>query len=319
MLREIWADAVVEENNLDKNISLLRRALGERSGEGRFIETVRGHGFRFLPEVRKIETGGGGFEGRIEMASVPERDPTSSTPAGADESGPAEYQVTDSEFQNVDRTAGTKRRFGSFSRPLFATLALSVAVGLFALYFRRQASPETQVQTIAVLPFKPLVEGMRDEALELGMADALIAKLSGGEGFTVRPLSAVRRYGALEQDAAAAGRELGVHAFLDGSVQISGDRVRVLAKLLSVSDGRQLWAERFDEKFTDIFEVQDSISERVAAALKVRLGEGRKRYTANVEAYQLYMKGRYHALRLTRAETDKGIGYFEQAIELDPN
>lgn len=322
LLSEIWAGVVVEENNLDKNISLLRRALGERPGGGKFIETVRGHGFRFLPEVREIETDedGGDSKGRIEAASALAGDPTSGTPAGADALDPTESQITDPEFQNAGRTVKKKNRFGSFSLQLFASLALLIAIGLSALYFRRQTSPKTPIKTIAVLPFKPLVEDKRDEALELGMADALIVKLSGGEGITVRPLSAVRRYGALEQDAVAAGRDLGVQIVLDGSVQISGDRVRVLAKLLSVGDGKQLWAERFDEKFTDIFEVQDSISERVAAALKVRLGgEERKRYTANVEAYQLYMKGRYHTLRLTRAETDKGIRYFQQAIELDPN
>jgi tetratricopeptide (TPR) repeat protein len=81
-----------------------------------------------------------------------------------------------------------------------------------------------------------------------------------------------------------------------------------------------LWASQFDENFTDIFSVQDSISERVATALKIRLTNNKKRhYTENVEAYQLYMKGQFHALRLTHTETDKAIDYFQQAIELDRN
>ncbi len=183
-----------------------------------------------------------------------------------------------------------------------------------------EPAPVAPIKTVAVLPFKPLLAESRDEALELGMADALISKLSGGEEITVRPLSATRRFNSVEQDSVAVGRELDVEAVLDGSIQISDDRVRVSAKLLRVDDGKQLWAEQFDEKFTDIFAVQDSISERVATALKIRLrGKEQKRYTENIEAYQLYMKGRYHALRLTRAETDKGIAYFQQAIELDRN
>lgn len=87
-----------------------------------------------------------------------------------------------------------------------------------------------------------------------------------------------------------------------------------------MGDGKQLWAEHFDEEFTNIFDLQESISERVAAALKIQLGShGKKHDTESVEAYQLYMRGRFHALKLTRAETDKGIAYFEQAIAIDPN
>jgi serine/threonine-protein kinase len=111
-----------------------------------------------------------------------------------------------------------------------------------------------------------------------------------------------------------------VEAILDGSLQTSGDRIRVNARLVRVSDGKQLWASQFDEKFTDIFTVQDSISERVATALRIRLtNKGNRRYTDNVQAYEFYMKGRVHALRLTREETEKAVGYFDQAIQLDRN
>ena len=152
------------------------------------------------------------------------------------------------------------------------------------------------------------------------MADALISKLSEAEEITARPLSAVRKYSSPDQDSVAAGRELEVDAVLDGSLQKSGDRIRVLARLLRVSDGKQLWASQFEEKFTDIFSVQDSISERVATALKIQLiNKENRHYTANVEAYQLYVKGRFHALKLTRTETDKAVAYFQQAIELDNN
>ena len=152
------------------------------------------------------------------------------------------------------------------------------------------------------------------------MADALISKLSEAEEITVRPLSAVRRYDSPDQDSITAGRQLNVDAVLDGSLQISGDRIRVMARLVRVSDGKQLWASPLDEKFTDIFRVQDSISERVATALKIRLtNKENRRHTENFEAYELYMKGRLHALRLTRGETDKAVAYFQQAIELDRN
>ncbi len=235
LLNEVWTDAFVEENNLDKNISLLRQILGERTDGKKFIETVRGRGYRF---VASIET----------------------------------------------------------------------------------AQPDAKIRTVAVLPFKPLVAENRNEALELGMAETLIAKLSESDEIITRPLSATRRYDSLEQDSLAAGRELETEAVLDGSIQTFGDRIRISARFLRVSDGRQLWAGQFDEKLTDIFAVQDSISEKVSEALKIALARReKKRYPENIQAYQLYLKGRYHALRKVRSETDKSINYFQQAIEIAPD
>lgn len=307
LLSEVWPDAIVEENNLDKNISLLRQVLGERAGKGKFIETVRGHGFRFVPEVLQIQ--------KEEKGKAPATE--SSAVAAEPLWEPAESEPT---TQPVARTPRAKALLSNSRILLLSVVGLSIVAGITAINSWRPSPLNTSTRTIAVLPFKSLVKEQRDAALELGMADALISKLSEAEEITVRPLSAVRRYDAPEQDSIAAGRELNVEAVLEGSLQSSGDRIRVLARLFRVSDGKQLWTSQFDEKFTDIFTVQDSISERVATALKIRLtNKDKRQYTDNIDAYQLYMKGRYHALRLTRVETDKAIGYFQQAIELDPN
>jgi DNA-binding winged helix-turn-helix (wHTH) protein/tetratricopeptide (TPR) repeat protein len=176
---------------------------------------------------------------------------------------------------------------------------------------------------IAVLPFKPIVAQNRDEALEFGMADTLIAQLSQSKQMIVRPLSSVRRYGGLEQDPQIAGRELGAHSVLDGSIQRSDDRIRVTSRLINVEDGASLWAGTFDEKFTDVFAVQDAISERVSEALSMHLdAEERRaltrRYTENTEAYDLYLKGRYHWNKLIPPEVRESIQFFQRAIELDP-
>ncbi|CAN5404945.1 hypothetical protein BH18ACI1_BH18ACI1_15270 [soil metagenome] len=326
LLNEIWADAIVEENNLDKNISLLRQVLGERTGKGKFIETVRGHGFRFVPEVRELEEEEKEKKGRRgkengAAASALVGESMSEPSAVADGLNAAEnrsriykdghgLEIADQKPKAENRTTKDEKqsRFWLITLSVFSVLVLS-SLGFYLWPENAKPAADAPIKTVAVLPFKPLVAEKRDEALELGMADALISKLSGDEEVTIRPLSAIRRFNSVEQDSVAAGRELDVEAVLDGSIQISGDRVRVLAKLLRVGDGKQLWTEQFDEKFTDIFTVQDSISKRVATALKIRFAnKEKKRYTENVEAYQLYMKGRYHALRLTRAETDKGAG-----------
>jgi len=189
---------------------------------------------------------------------------------------------------------------------------------------RTIGSKPQRKKRIAVLPFKPLSSENRDQALELGMADALITKLSNSRQIIVSSLNSVRKYGDLEQDPVAAGRELWVNSILEGNVQKSGDRVRVTARLINVANGSSLWAGTFDEKFTDVFGVQDAISQKVADALALRLsGEEKKRltkrYTENVDAYQLYLIGRYHWDKFTPPDIRKAIGFFQQAIDLDPN
>ena len=216
-------------------------------------------------------------------------------------------------------------------KPLLLTGAILVTsalvIGFWAFSHRHSqkvanalSSPEKR---IAVLPFKPLVPENRDQVLELGMADSLIAKLSNIREIVVRSLNSVRKYSGLDQDPVAAGRELEVSSVLEGNVQKSSDRIRVSARLINVADGSSLWANTFDEKFTDVFAVQDAISQKVADALALRLsGEENKRltrrYTENVEAYQLYLTGRYHWNKLTPPEITKSIEFFKKAIGLDP-
>ena len=205
------------------------------------------------------------------------------------------------------------------------TIALVIGFWTFSHRHSQKAanalsSPEKR---IAVLPFKPLVPENRDQVLELGMADSLIAKLSNIREIVVRSLNSVRKYGGLDQDPLAAGRELEVDSVLEGNVQKSSDRIRVSARLINVADGSSLWANTFDEKFTDVFAVQDAISQKVANALALRLsGEENKRltrrYTENLEAYQLYLTGRYHWNKLTPRGITKSIEFFKKAIELDP-
>ena len=216
-------------------------------------------------------------------------------------------------------------------KPLLLTGAIVVTsalvIGFWAFSHRHSqkvanalSSPEKR---IAVLPFKPLVPENRDQVLEMGMADSLIAKLSNIREIVVRSLNSVRKYSGLDQDPVAAGRELEVSSVLEGNVQKSSDRIRVSARLINVADGSSLWANTFDEKFTDVFAVQDAISQKVADALALRLsGEENKRltrrFTENVEAYQLYLTGRYHWNKLTPPEITKSIEFFKKAIELDP-
>ena len=179
------------------------------------------------------------------------------------------------------------------------------------------------VKSLAVLPFKAIGAEAGDEYLGLGLADALITKLTNLRQIRVRPTSAVREY-ARARDITVAGRALKVDALLDGSIQRARKRIRVTAQLVDARDGATLWAENFDEKLVDIFSLEDSLSDQVVTALSLKLtGEERKhmvkRHTESTEAYQAYLKGRYFWNKRTSNGFKKGVEYFEHAIALDPN
>jgi TolB-like protein/lipoprotein NlpI len=163
-----------------------------------------------------------------------------------------------------------------------------------------------------------------EDYLGLGLADALIARLSNIRQIAVRPTSAVRQYAGGTRDFRVAGRELDVDAVLEGNIQRAGERIRVTVQLVNVRTGVSLWAQRFDQSFSDILSVEDSISERVAESLLVTLtGEERRRlarrYTDNSKAYAEYLRGRYHWNKRTEAGLRKAIECFGQAIEHDPS
>ncbi|HEX8068787.1 MAG TPA: winged helix-turn-helix domain-containing protein [Pyrinomonadaceae bacterium] len=179
------------------------------------------------------------------------------------------------------------------------------------------------VTSIAVLPFKSLAAAAADDFLGLGLADALITRLSSLKRLAVRPTSAVMQYHGRKHDPAAVGRELNVESLLDGVFQRDGAQIRVSVQFIRVGDGATLWAAQFDESFTNIFSIQDSISEQVARALALKLsGEEQRRlrqnYTDNTDAFQLYIRGRYFWNQRTAAGLRKGIEYAQQAIALDP-
>ena len=180
------------------------------------------------------------------------------------------------------------------------------------------------VKSLAVLPFKPLGKEKADEYLGLGMADATIIKLSGLRQLLVLPTSTVIRYTGRRNNTLTLGRKLNVDAILDGTVQHADDRVRVTVQLIFVESGKTIWSGKFDEHFTDIFAVQDSISEQVAGALALRISGAerkrlRKRHTENTEAYQLYLMGLFFWKKRTKDGLIKAVAYFQQAIKEDPS
>jgi DNA-binding winged helix-turn-helix (wHTH) protein/TolB-like protein/tetratricopeptide (TPR) repeat protein len=305
LMHRLWPETFVEEANLPNNISLLRKALGDDSGRHLYIETVPRRGYRFVAEIAESTT-------ESPELVLKERSRATLT---LEEAGLAE--------QAAAISRGTERP-SKFMRLMPVAVAGLLALGYAVFYFwPKQAAPQQSIRSIAVLPFKPLVADSRDEALEMGMADTLITRLSNSRQTMVRPLSAVRHYTGLAQDPVAAGRDQRVDAVLDGSIQKSGERIRVTVRLVSVADAKQLWSDKFDERFTDIFVIQDRISQRLMESLATKLvGEESelltKHYTDNTEAYQLYVKGLYCLQKPTEVGLKNAIEQFRQALEKDP-
>ncbi|HEX3280013.1 MAG TPA: protein kinase [Pyrinomonadaceae bacterium] len=188
-----------------------------------------------------------------------------------------------------------------------------------------QTEPIQTENSLAVLPLKLLDTGTGSDSgpdyLGTGLADVLITRLSAIRRFAVRPTSSVLRYGA-QTDPLLAGRELGVAFVLDGRLRRAGDRIRVTIQLLSVRDGTAMWAEQFDEKFTDVLSLEDAISSRVAEAIVPHLsGDDRirlaKRGTDDPQAHEAYLRGRYHWNTFTEEGFAKAVVCYHQAIAAD--
>lgn len=287
LMQAVWPTTVVEENNLSQSIAAIRRTLGERPGEHKYIVTIPGRGFRFVAPVETPLAGA----------------------APADAPAPR----------------GTVAPTGSWRGWLAAALAVLVlGGGALGYQLRTPSDAGTTAHTLAILPFKPVDPADSDPSLQYGMTDTLISRLRELDGVSVQPFSSVRRFGNPDQDALVAARVLGVASVLDGTIQRSGDRLRLTATLFDVQSGRQLWSEQLHEDFTDIFAVQDAIAARITDALAVRLSgaEHRRlthRYTDDAEAYQHYVNGWFQRSRTDADGYLRSIDFFEQAIARDPD
>ena len=308
LIRLLWPENFVEESSLSQNIYLLRKALGEDAQGVKFIETVPRRGYRFVSDVKEVTN---------ESTSVVIRPPIF-----------IQEDEPDAQERLEERTPPALTSSPDSQRlPRVLALSLISVFIFFTIWFFRERfkhpAVDFQIKSIAVLPFKSLGTESQDEHLGLGISDAMIAKFSALQQISVRPTSAIFKYAEKSYDPATVGRELGVEAVLEGTVQHVGDRVRVTVQLTSVPDGRSLWAEKFDEKFTNVFALQDSISDQATRALKLRMTTNEKRqltrhYTEDFEAYQAYARGIFFWNKRTEDGLTRGIEYFKQAIEKDP-
>jgi TolB-like protein/DNA-binding winged helix-turn-helix (wHTH) protein/tetratricopeptide (TPR) repeat protein len=283
--RAIWGDDTFVDFDTALNVAInkLRQALSDSATSPRFIETVPRRGYRFLADVRPVEP-----------SAVPI--PPSIPPA-------------------ADRPSRSNGR-----RWLVPFALAIVLVGFWGA--TRSAPLPGAPLSIAVLPFRPLVVETRDDALEMGLAEAVLVQLGRLKQLRVPSINAVQRYAKSGTDPLVAGRELGVDAVLDGSLQRVNDSVRLSARLLDVSSGQTMWARQWDFPWTDIFSVQDAMAAEVTRALSLIVAPEEeaalRKHPTSVPAYDGYLRARYLLSRQTVTSSRRAAELLEEVVRLDP-
>lgn len=291
LIEKVWDRDFVEEGNLARHVSTLRKALGDNGKDRKYIVTVQGRGYRFVADVRP--------ELIASEDSVTER----------------------SEPVSLTRPIGRSNKW----------LWLVPAIGLLlssAWFVKRLFFPSQnqQIKSLAILPLKSFDQN--DNYLGAGIADAVIRRISQSSQLIVRPTSAVTKYLKVDTDSLRAAQELNPDAVLEGNIQRANDRLRVSVNLLRTSDGISLWADNFDLPANDIFGLQDKVADAVATRLELRFDPAQlaatNRYPTSPIAYQYYIKGvfsldeRGYGVQ-SLPQMNATIGFLQKAIEVEPN
>lgn len=298
ILEKLWQDTYVDENNLAVTISALRKAFGERKDENRFIETVPRRGYRFVADVN--ETKGNLI---LEKRTV------------------TEITLKETE-EPKNRIVRRNRNFA-----ILGILAVVLIGGLVYWFWKTptQTPEKTTVaasQTIAVLPLRNLSPTKDQEQLSLTLTDALITKLAGLKGLTVRPTSSILVFIENPPTPQIVQEKLKVESYLEGTIQKVENRLRISVQLVKTADGSIIWAGNFNEAETDLLKLQDAISDQIISSLRFKISPQEqeilaKRGTDNDEAFRFYLQGRYFWNKRSIESLKKSIGFYEQALGKD--
>lgn len=322
LLDHFWDGHDVYDVTLTKCVSTVRKALDDHLEQPRYIATHWAGGYRYIGplEEQSLEP----------LPPAVEIERTRGVRVVVEEEDAQGTFPVDETVTPVLSPAGPGLLAGparpSWRVPLVLAAVIIALIASALILYRHRAAESTPapMRSIAVLPLKNLSEDPGNEYFSDGLTESLISALSRIEGLKVISRGSVYRYKGRDVDPREAGKQLGVAAILEGNLRQGGDTIRVAVRLVSAEDGRVLWAnDTQDRALGDIFALQDEIARSVAAGLKIKLsGEGERRlagrYTENLEAYQLYLKGRFFWNKRTIEGLRKSIEYYEHALEKDP-
>jgi len=316
LMEQVWPKAVVSPETLNQRIKLLRDALGDDPRNPRYVEGLRGRGYRLIPPVERVATAADEAQS-LGVAT----DANASAAANAGNTGDAEVPGVVS----VPLPQLGPRRF------LIGTGIIAVVLisGLFVIRKMTHTvpiKPKTSVEVVAVqpravavLPFENLSSAPENDYIALGMADSVLHELASIPELIVVARSSSFALGKPAPDAREAGRRLGVRYLVEGSVQRAGKALRVTAQLIDTTTNNQLWSLKVDRTIDDVFLLQDQIAQRVAQELDVTL-HGRSANYAHygTDAYLAFLKGRALIESRRVKDVEEAIRQFSRAIELAP-
>ena len=344
LMRRVWPDAVVEENNLTVNISALRRSLAESPSEHRYVVTVPGRGYQFVAEVRQLGTEPARESEREALPNQGVAEISADTTRldgearrllrssnGSSGSGPAQFATAQTNgAASLTHTPSSAEYIGDEIKQhkrgvlllLTALLATTIIVSYLAYSRYIAGSSKAGITSIAVLPFANETGDPNAEYLSDGISESLINSLSKLPGVKVIARSSAFKYKGKEGDLKNVAKELGVEAILTGRVTQRGENLSISVELMNASDKTQMWGEQYDRRMSDLLATQREIAREIVEKLKLKVsGDDKglaKHYTENNEAHQLYLKGRFYWNKRTAEALKKSIDYFNQAIEKDP-
>jgi TolB-like protein/DNA-binding winged helix-turn-helix (wHTH) protein/Flp pilus assembly protein TadD len=337
LMRTVWRDTVVEENNLTQVVYLVRKALRDGEDGARYIETVPKRGYRFVGEVREFEPSNGHGNGHNRATRL---EPAPSSSSGND-LGPSAFSVATagsrSEADLLPASGAGANGLG-YPAPNSHTwrgwmLGLVGGLAIIALVVlvegpgwkqkRLGESVLTSVRSVAVLPMQNLSNDPEQEYFVDGMTDELITDLAQLHDLKVVSKTSIMQYKGTRKPLPQIGRELGVDAVVEGSVLRSGDRVRITAQLIRTATDRHIWAAAYDGDLKDVLSLQARVAEEITDQVKLSLsaeetGRLRRSRAVNPGAFDLYLHGRYALSQRNLQAFRQAIEYFNQAIEKDP-
>ncbi len=300
---QAWANRVVGYDSLSTAIIKLRKALGDDSKNPRYIETVPKRGYRLIANV---------------SPAVPKNSNITNGPISE---SPSINTQTEAENTNRNSKTGNKRL-----QLLLVLTIITAGLGI-VLYDKIPGSLNTsqpgQRNTIAVLPFKNMSEDIQQEYFSDGITADLITDLSKISGLGVIARNSVFAYKDSAIDVREIGKELAVAYIVEGSVRKNNNKVRITARLIDAISGRNLWADRFDGNLEDVFALQDSVTEKIITALKLKLSDREqkqlaRKYTNNIVAYDHFLQGWKRFWEYSKESNALAKEHFRKAIELDP-
>ena len=322
LLERVWAGTIVEENNLNQNITALRKTLGDSRHESQYIATIPGLGYRFVAEVRKVEAG---FTQRREEVKPDAKEEAAREEAareGVKEEARGEVKEEVKEAAVVgSRTVRPSRVF----RYLLLILVPLVVAALVFAFYRREKSPDVVISSIMVLPLENLSGETAEEYFADGMTDALIGDLARISGLHVISRTSSMHYKGTKKSLPEIAKEINVDAVVEGTVQRSGDRVHIRAQLIHVATDRHLWVGDYNRGMSDVLDLQSEIAQSIAREVQIKLTPAeqarlKSSHPVRPKAYDDYLQGRYlYWNKRTEENLNKAIELFQRAIKEDPS